>query len=84
MKAFIRNASGLQLVFGATGMAPRLFFEWFPTSGATIKATAKYADSNNRIYSEWFDGCYDVICVRIENATRQTYLDAKEYINSNT
>lgn len=93
-KAFITNSSGNTLWIPADGRAPILFLEWMrdyvnpqfsKSLFLSIMVRTKYiaTGTSSALSDVWFDDCVTMMGIRIENTIKQTYIDAREYINSN-
>lgn len=87
-KAFIQYRSGNVLFFPSNGNAPSLFLEWVrdtaDSTGISIDVCTKYADNDGKNISDvWFDDCITLIGVRMPNRIKQSFIDARDYINSN-
>lgn len=88
LKSFIQYRSGNVLFFPSNGSAPALFLEWVRDTanreGIAIDVCTKYSDTDGKNISDMWDiDCITLIGVRMPNRTKQTFIDARDYINAN-
>jgi len=75
MKARINYSSGWQLIIPKTGLAPMLFLEWLSENRAGLAIIHKVINDTDGVESGFFR-------IRM-NVLKESYTDARNYINLN-